>query len=169
MNTLPDLHDHAEGGGHDHPPVMALAENYCRKHGASLTPIRRRVLAELAASAVPLSAYDLTSRLHGPKKIAPVQVYRALEFLQEAGVIHRLATRSAFIACGHVHAGGETIVFLVCGRCGKVEEAHSALVERGLKGAAVASGFRTRHSVVEVEGDCAACFAKLGTADTGAQ
>lgn len=90
-------------------------------------------------------------------RYAPTQIYRALEFLQEAGLLHRLATKSTYVVCEHEHAPGETTVFLVCAGCGTVEEAASRGVERGLKGAAAAPGFKARHPVVEVEGECAAC------------
>jgi Fur family zinc uptake transcriptional regulator len=119
--------------------------------------MRRRVLEALVANAVPLSAYDLVERLSREKRVAAVQIYRALEFLQGAGVVHRLATRSAYMACDHEHVPGETVVFLLCAGCGSVEEATSRSVERGLEGAAAASGFKARQPVVEVEGDCAAC------------
>lgn len=152
-------HDHARGSHprHDADLVMARAEEFCSEHGVPFTPMRRRVLEELASSAVPLTAYDLVERVGRMKRVAPTQIYRALDFLLEAGVIHRLATKSAYVACGHEHGPNETVVFLVCAECGAVEEATSRSVGRGLKGAAAAHGFKPREPVVEVGGECATC------------
>ena len=48
----------------------------------------------------PLGAYDLAELL-GPKgrRLAPITVYRALDFLMEQGLVHRLASQNAYIAC----------------------------------------------------------------------
>src|SRR4051812_16908886 len=114
---------HARSPRHDVAAILVRTERLCTERAMPFTPMRRRVLQELASSATPLSAYDLAERVSKTKRIAPVQIYRALEFLQEAGVVHRLATKSAYVACDHEHAPGETIVFLVCAGCGAVEEA----------------------------------------------
>jgi Fur family zinc uptake transcriptional regulator len=139
--------------------ILARTERFCTERNVPFTPMRRRVIEVLAASSTPLTAYDLAKRVSEGRSVAPVQIYRALEFLQEAGVAHRLATKGAYIACDQEHAPGETIVFLVCAGCGAVEEAASRSIERGLKGAAAASGFKPVHPVFEVEGECAACQA----------
>lgn len=139
------------------------AEEAARTRGQTLTPMRRRVLQALATSGrVPLGAYDIAERLNaafeGEKRVAPVQIYRSLEFLMGLGLVHRIAIRNAYLACDHEHVCGETVVFLVCQHCGSVQEAAAAPpVGRGLKGAAAASGFRPVHPVVEVEGECATC------------
>ena len=58
----------------------------------------------------------------GPRP-APITVYRALEFLRENGLVHRIESRNAFVACVHNHAAGDLVVFLICERCGAVGEA----------------------------------------------
>ena len=121
------------------------------------TPLRRRVLDALVAAGKPVTAYDLAEQLSTDKRIAPVQVYRALDFLKEAGVVHHLATRSAFVICDHEHVRGETVVILVCSGCGGTVEVTAPAVGRGLAGAADASGFEVIQPVVEVEGRCSNC------------
>jgi Fur family zinc uptake transcriptional regulator len=115
------------------------------------------VLALLAAAGKPMAAYEIAAKLSGSRKVQPVQVYRALEFLQEAACVHRLASRSAFFACDHRHGEDETVVFMVCSQCGAVQETASELVARGLRGAAKTAGFRPRRPTIEVEGECARC------------
>jgi len=152
---------------HGHPDLaaatMARAERMCAERGLSFTVSRRRVLELLTVNpATPLGAYDLVELLKGEegRRVAPVQVYRTLDFLQGLGLVHRITTRNAYLACDHEHAPDETLVFLVCQSCGTVAEASApSAIERGLKGAAAASGFKSRHPVVEVEGECAACQA----------
>lgn len=140
--------------------VFDRAARYGEAQGTTFTAGRRRVLEVLVDAGKPMSAYDLADRLSGGgRRVAPVQVYRSLEFLIAAGVVHRLVTRSTFVTCDHEHGRGETVVFLVCEECGKVEEVTSPTVGRGLRGAAEATGFRPLHPVVEVEGRCAACQA----------
>lgn len=151
-------HEHGDPG-HRADQAVARVERYSLATGTSFTPLRRRVLAALLDARGPLSAYDLAERLSTPRRVAPVQIYRALEFLGGAGVVHRLATRSAFVACDHEHERGETTVFLVCEDCGTVAEVSSAAVGRGLRGAAAESGFEPMRPMIEVEGRCAACRA----------
>ena len=121
---------------------MAVAQARCVERGQRLTPIRREVLAALLVSHQPLGAYEIMERLapEGPRP-APITVYRALEFLRENGLVHRIESRNAFVACVHTHAAGELVVFLICERCGEVGEAPAATVAENLKAAARAAGF----------------------------
>jgi Fur family zinc uptake transcriptional regulator len=145
-----DAHGHGEA-------VESRARSYAVSKGVQFTPMRQRVLALLAASEKSLSAYDIAEKLSDARKVQAVQVYRALEFLQDAGCVHRLTSRSAYFACDHLHGEGETVVFMVCRQCGVVQETASELVARGLRGAAKTTGFKPQHPIVEVEGDCAKC------------
>ena len=100
---------------------MAVAEALCAERGQRLTPIRRRVLGALLASHKPLGAYEIIDRMapRGPRP-APITAYRALEFLRQNGLVHRIESRNAFIACVHNHAAGALVVFLICERFGAV-------------------------------------------------
>jgi Fur family zinc uptake transcriptional regulator len=150
------------GPDHDHgrcsTDAMAIAEAKCLEHGRRLTPIRKQVLAVLLGSHQPLGAYDIMERLapRGPRP-APITVYRALEFLRDNGLIHRIESRNAFIACVHNHASAEPVVFLICERCGMVGEAASIAVATTLRSAARAAGFTPKSPVIEINGVCAHC------------
>ena len=147
---------------------MAVAEALCAERGQRLTPIRRKVLGALLASHKPLGAYEIIDRL-GPKgtrggtrqgtRPAPITAYRALEFLRENGLVHRIESRNAFIACVHNHAAGALVVFLICERCGTVGEASSAEVTSTLTSAARAAGFTPKSPVIEISGVCTHCRA----------
>src|ERR671934_450946 len=129
---------------HDHDrcstDAMAVAEAVCAQRGQRLTPTRRKVLAALLGSHKPLGAYEIIDRLapKGPRP-APITAYRALEFLRENGLVHRIESRNAFIACVHNHAASSFVVFLICERCGAVGEASSDEVTATLTSAASSS------------------------------
>src|SRR5436305_7915636 len=140
--------------GHDHArcstDAMTVAEARCIERGQRLTPIRRDVLAALLVSHRPLGAYEIMERLapSGPRP-APITVYRALEFLRENSLVHRIESRNAFVACVHTHAAGELVVFLICDCCGRVGEASSAEVAASLSTAARGAGFIPKSPVIE--------------------
>jgi Fur family zinc uptake transcriptional regulator len=148
--------------GHDHErcstDAMTVAEARCRERGQRLTPMRRDVLAALLASHQPLGAYEIMDRLssNGPRP-APITVYRALEFLRANGLVHRIESRNAFVACVHAHIAGDLVVFLICERCGAVGEAFSPEVALTLRTAAQRAGFTPKSPVIEIGGICTHC------------
>jgi Fur family zinc uptake transcriptional regulator len=148
-------HDACQAGADN---VLARAEAVCRERGLQFTPLRREVLEAVAEAGKAQGAYDIAERLSAPgKRVAPVSVYRALDFLMEQGLVHRIASRNAFIPCAHTHAPGEGVIFLICRSCGVVDEASSEEVEGGLGRTLERAGFTPTHSILEVEGDCGAC------------
>ncbi len=153
-------HDH----GHSHAcradpgAMVSRAEALCRGRGVQFTALRREVLEAVAASERPPGAYDLAERLSRPgRRVAPVSVYRALDFLMELGLVHRIASRNAFVPCAHEHGAGENVVFLICRTCGGVDETTSPEVETSLGQTLARAGFTPAHSILEVEGDCGTC------------
>src|SRR3954462_14136444 len=141
----------ARGGGGGGP----------RSPGARLTPIRRDVLGVLYSTHRPLGAYDIADELarQGRRKLAPIPIYRALEFLMAEGLVHRLASRNAFIACPHQHAPQDLVAFLICEGCGGVDEMSSAPLGRALSGLLKAERFEPHLQVLEISGRCAHCRA----------
>src|SRR5262249_12484131 len=131
-------HDHARCSA----DTMAHAEALCAERGERLTPMRRHVLEILAASHKPLGAYeimDLAAR-SGPRP-APITVYRALDFLRENGLVHRIESRNAFVASVDNHGTDALVAFLICERCGAVGDAPAAAVAQLLAAAARSAGF----------------------------
>ena len=148
--------------GHDHgrcaSDAIAHAETICAKRAERLTPIRRRVLEALLASHQPLGAYELIDKLaEDGGRPAPITIYRALDFLREQGLVHRIESRNAFIACVHNHDSGDPVVFLICEQCGAVGEAASAAVAETVRNASRAAGFVPKTPVIEISGTCAHC------------
>src|SRR6201987_639748 len=140
------------GHNHDQRPsdAMAQAEAICAARKERLTPSRRRVLEELLGSHQPLGAYELIDRLADDGgRPAPITIYRALDFLREQSLVHRIESRNAFIACVHNHDSGDPVVFLICETCGAVGEAASAAVAETIKTASRAAGFTPKTPVIE--------------------
>jgi Fur family zinc uptake transcriptional regulator len=150
---------HAQARAADAPDALKAAEESCRQRGLRLTPIRRQVLEALYATHRPLSAYDIIERI-GPqdgRRLAPISIYRALDFLLEAGFVHRLESRNAFIACPAAHAPGDVVVFMICEHCGGVDEAVSEELQSALSRLSRAQGFSPSSQFIEVAGACAHC------------
>ncbi len=137
--------------------ALMAAEQLCAARGARLTTLRRRVLEIILENPRPQGAYAILDRLrvdgrHG----APPTVYRALDFLLEQGLIHRLASRNVFIGCiqpDHRHNGQ----FLICDECGQVDELNSPEVEIVIRDRASKRGFQVTAQMVEVLGQCEQC------------
>jgi len=147
---------------HDHgrcaADAMTHAEAVCQERAQRLTPIRRQVLQALLSSHRPLGAYEVIDALaRAMPRPAPITVYRALEFLRGNGLVHRIESHNAFVACVHTHAAGDLVVFLICECCGAVGEASSAEVAATLKSAARAAGFTPKSPVIEISGVCTHC------------
>ncbi|MFL6791999.1 MAG: Fur family transcriptional regulator [Bradyrhizobium sp.] len=147
---------------HDHDRCTAdgitHAEQVCAQRAQKFTPIRRQVLQALLSSHRPLGAYEVIDELAKQMaRPAPITVYRALDFLMENGLVHRIESRNAFLACAHDHDETSTVAFLICDRCGSVGEIPAAPVAQSLNAAARASGFAPKLSVVEIAGTCAHC------------
>jgi Fur family zinc uptake transcriptional regulator len=92
---------------------------------------------------------------HGPRP-APITVYRALDFLEAHGLVHKIESRNAFIACTHPHEG-KPAAMLICEKCGLVAELDAPEMFDALQSAAKLQGFAVHRSVVELTGLCAAC------------
>ena len=141
--------------------ILAQSETLCRSRGARLTPIRRKVLEVLLDAAKPLGAYDLADAvaLQG-RRMAPITVYRALDFLIENGLVHRLASQNAYIACAHQHGPKETVAFLICENCGSVDEVTSAALSKTLSDVLEREKFTPHGQIIEITGRCADCDGK---------
>lgn len=137
--------------------IIAAAETLCARAGARLTDPRRRVLTLLADAKTPLKAYDLIAKagVNG-QAVKPPTVYRALEFLCQIGIVHRIEQDATYVACSHV-GHGHLAALLVCDMCREVTEVHVDEIERDLKRAAQKSGFVLAHLVIEGRGQCRAC------------
>ena len=132
----------------------------CLRDGVRFTELRRHVLGLVLAADGPVTAYGLLSQLHGTRwNAAPPTVYRALDFLMQQGLIHRVERLNAFIGCDEGASHAHAAQFLICRTCGGVEEVDDHAVAHAVRHAAAAKGFVPSHSTIEIEGTCGACAA----------
>jgi Fur family zinc uptake transcriptional regulator len=143
---------------HDHgyciASALSAAQSTCAEAGLRLTPVRLRTLEILLEAHEALGAYEVLARLDadgfGSK---PPVAYRALTFLVDAGLAHRIERLNAFVAC--VHPGQDhDPAFLICKSCGTVAEGEAA---GAMQSSAAAVGFQIERTTVEATGICPAC------------
>lgn len=148
--------------------LLTQAALLCDRRSTRLTELRRTILGLVLQSNRPVGAYDLLERLRNHHKgSAPPTVYRALDFLREQGLIHKIESLAAFVGC--VHATEEedhthTARFLICTTCGQATEVEDGRIDSALLQAAGETGFRMRSSTVEIAGTCALCVAEADRA-----
>lgn len=138
--------------------VMRMAEDHCQRMGARFTKQRRQVLDILLSSDQPLGAYDIMELMaDSRRRPAPITVYRALDFLIENGIAHRLASLNAFVACcqpGTFHGAQ----FLICQQCGVAGEISDPKIDRAVLAATHKTGFKPEEPMVEIMGFCSRCL-----------
>lgn len=128
---------------------------------SGLTKNQALVFSALSRADGPLSAYSILDRLRDQGFRAPLQVYRALDKLLALGLVHRLESLNAFVACSHpdeCHVHGIT-AFAICEKCGQVTEFSDTEIEHRLAGWASASGFQPKKTTIEIRGLCRDCVA----------
>jgi Fur family zinc uptake transcriptional regulator len=152
---------------HDHrqciDSAVSTARQLCEERGVRLTPLRAQVLELVWQSHRPLGAYailELLAQEEGeggkPRRLAPPTVYRALEFLQEQGLVHRLSSLNAFIGCQHPHQHHHS-QFLICRSCQAVVEIADGGINEAIQAAAGRAGFAAEGAGVEITGRCPGC------------
>ncbi|MFN0217194.1 MAG: Fur family transcriptional regulator [Hyphomicrobium sp.] len=127
------------------------------------TDLRRKVFEEIASTTASVGAYEVLDRLAKKgTRLAPISVYRALDALLEAGVVHRLESKNAYFACRRLHQPrtGRRPMFLSCEHCGTVTEADGEEIFTSIDAASRSAKFEPRVRFVEVTGTCSDCAGK---------
>lgn len=146
---------------HDHDQcikqALLTAERLCLEQNQKLTRVRRRALELIWQSHRPLGAYQLLAQLAKEGfNSAPPTVYRALDFLLKAGLIHKVESMNAYLGCIHPdkeHHG----YFLICDSCQDVMEVDYEDIHTALEANAARHGFKLRSNTVELLGLCQDC------------
>lgn len=137
--------------------AISQAVQLCAERGVQLTAIRQQVLELIWDSHKAVKAYDLLDRIKPQQTAAkPATIYRALDFLIEQGLIHRIESLNAFIGCkcsGHPHE----LLLLICEECHEVEERFAPEVMQALAKEFQEAGFLTHSKAVEAHGVCKNC------------
>jgi Fur family zinc uptake transcriptional regulator len=140
--------------------ALSRAEHLCQQQRRRFTPIRRRVLELVWQQHKPIGAYEVLELLQQDSRSAPPTVYRALDFLQQLGLVHRIASLNAYVGCaqpGVPHDGQ----FLICESCKTLAELDVAAITSVIEKSAAASGFAAHHQTVEIMGLCPSCRRRI--------
>ena len=133
------------------------AEQICAEKGLRLTNTRRRVLEMVWASHQAVKAYDLIDRFDQEKGTTkPPTIYRALDFLVENGLAHKIESLNAFVGCNHPggkHQGN----FLICGSCEQISEFEENEATSSIELLAKEKGFEISTKTIEIHGICKKC------------
>ena len=165
VNLMPRARSEApspfRGSGHDHETcidrALDCAAQLCEKRGARLTELRREVLALVWRGHEPVGAYAILDALRlTHSNAAPPTVYRALDFLIEQGLIHRLASMNAYMGCARPEEP-HVSQFLICAGCGTAAELEEPAIAAAVLRRADQLGFAVEQQTVEVRGFCPRC------------
>jgi len=132
--------------------------NAVRRHhpDPKLSHNQGEILTCLRQAKEPMSAYAILDRVRTAGISHPPTVYRALNDLMQKGMVHRLQSRSAFVACDHGACDGK-FAFAICRRCDKVVEIPlSDDDQAGLLGLAP-DEISPEKVTLEIAGLCIAC------------
>jgi Fur family zinc uptake transcriptional regulator len=136
--------------------ALASAESLCRRRKQRFTAIRRRVLELVWLRHKPVGAYEVLEILQKDGRTAPPTVYRALDFLQQMGLVHRIASLNSYVGCarpGDPHDGQ----FLICESCKSLAELDVPAITSAIEKSAEEAGFEARRHTVEIMGLCPRC------------
>lgn len=134
--------------------ALTHAEAVCEQAGGRLTKTRRDVLELLWQSHQPRKAYDILADLTKVDPSAkPPTVYRALDFLQEMNLVHKVESLNAYIGCDGAHGHQ----YLICQKCGTVSDIHDDMLTATVQQRALEKGFSVANTVIEIKGQCERC------------
>lgn len=138
--------------------ALSSAEKLCEEKNIQLTVLRKRVLALIWGSHKALGAYAILELLgQEGVKPAPPTVYRALEFLLNSGLIHRINSLNAFVGCAHLKTQHAGTYFLICLRCNNVQEVQDNAVDKRIRVLAEHNYFSVTTQALEISGHCQSC------------
>ncbi|MFB0990260.1 MAG: Fur family transcriptional regulator [Porticoccaceae bacterium] len=147
---------------HDHDrcinAALTRAKGLCHEKNVKLTVTREAVLTLLWQSHRPLGAYQIQDQLSKlmAKPIAPPTVYRAIEFLLDLSLIHRLPSLNAYIGCPFPSSHHSNL-FMICNECGSAAEMADAALNEVLQAASNKANFVLQSQSVELFGRCPQC------------
>ncbi len=145
---------------HDHSSclqqAMDNAEQLCQQRRQRFTALRKRVFELVWQEHKPIGAYEVLEKLQQSGRAAPPTVYRALDFLLELGLVHRIASLNAYVGCVRPHQphAGQ---FLICEACRAFAELNDDDISTAIAKRAIKSGFSARQHTVEIMGLCPRC------------
>ena len=136
---------------------LAAAEQHCLQGGVKLTDLRRKVLSLAVKYTGIVKAYQLLTDLQAERGgVAPPTIYRALDFLVEQGLLHRIEALNGFLVCQHFNCTHHGLI-LSCQRCGKATEINDDEHLPRINAHCQNLDFVMRKQSIVIDGWCASC------------
>jgi len=123
-----------------------------------LTRNQRLVLDRLEKAGTPQGAYAILGELRDEGLRSPLQVYRALDQLIARGLVHRVESLNAFVACcHHAHHRTELVALAICDDCGSVDEIDDPAMQARIGKLCEDLSFQPSAETLELRGRCRNC------------
>lgn len=137
-------------------PVDKFRE-YLTTQGKRLTPERQIIVEEVFSSHEHFDAEQLIVRVSQRKdRVSRSTVYRALQWLEEAGLLRKVARSEGRDLYEHDY-GYPQHDHMICGKCGTLIEFYNDAISSLLEEITASYGFRMTGHRLEVYGTCAEC------------
>ena len=137
--------------------ALKNAEKICADKKLQFTPIRKTVFKLIWQSHSPLKAYDILEELQkeDPSE-KPITIYRALDFLLNNRMIHKIESQNTYLGCTHP---GElhNCYFTICKKCNVVHEGCESNFLGGIYETLKKEDFMVNHITLEIQGICKNC------------
>jgi Fur family zinc uptake transcriptional regulator len=136
--------------------AIKIAEEVCKKQKVKFTNQRKKVLELLWQNHKPVKAYDLLKSLNKADSIQPPIVYRALDFLLENGLAHKINSLNSYIGCSHP-LKHKNCYFLICLECKEISECCDRELDHLIEKITDKNKFQLQKSILEISGICKNC------------
>lgn len=138
------------------------AEQHCQRQGSKFTQMRKQVLSLLLNAEKAISAYELIDLFEHTfnEKMAPMSIYRILDYLESMQLVHKINVANKFVACSHIgHQEKHSAVkLLFCQQCQRVKETPlDHTIHQCLTDEVQQSGFQLRSEHIELSCICMTC------------
>ena len=142
--------------------LIHRAEDISTKSGNKLTATRKQVLIAMLKSNKALSAYELAEHVKQEfdRSIPTMSVYRILDVLVDAKLVHKMSLVNKYIACSHISCDHKHMFarFLICSNCHKVKELMTkGSTVKSIKGNMEETGFELVNNQLELNCLCSDC------------
>ncbi len=146
-------HDHSDCLHH----AMQAAETVCTAQNIRLTPARKRILELICSNHQAIGAYQLLDQLkQEDHKAKPATIYRALDFLMAAGLVHKVESLNAYIGCLTAEKDHHSAI-LICDQCHNAYEINAESIYQNLFAMSQTHDFQPKQLILELHGVCTNC------------
>ena len=145
--------------------IVGHIENTFSKNGIKLTQNRKKILQLMASKQKALSAYEISDLLKEIYKTSTptMSVYRALDFLEQKELIHKISTLNKYTLCSHIlcEHKHEITQLLICLKCSKtIESSSNKSLNTELSKNLISKGFHPNNKLLEIQGTCSECYTR---------